>query len=200
MDTVNKTRLLEQAQELFTQKKYERALLTFARVLEVFPLSKEAKIGAILTEMAMNGEIGAQALFDYYTVLKATEDEKAEDVIEGLIETVESGENLLKKVLEEPVHEMLQYEKGVMYEDFKQIVEERSDFKRTFEDVMFSTKVIITKEDDFTDFLENLIDYKFYDMSYNYLESALNMYPNNPKIVSLLKKLDKCVKLENTNS
>ena len=70
MSTISKYKILSQAKESFSKAEYKNALEKFAEVLQNYPHSKEAYNGVILSEMAMSGEDGAEALFDYYEVLK----------------------------------------------------------------------------------------------------------------------------------
>ena len=53
---------------------------------------------------------------------------------------------------------------------------------------MFSTKVIISKKEDFIDFLDKLIEHGFIDISFKYLENAVSIFPNEIKFHNLLKK------------
>ena len=62
---------------------------------------------------------------------------------------------------------------------------------------MFSTRVIITKKEDFIDFLDNLIEFGFAEMALTYLENALSVYPSDKLLRKLLKKLAKSKKIEN---
>ena len=78
-----------------------------------------------------------------------------------------------------------------------QLLTEGDDFKTTFENIMFSTKVIITKKEDFLDFLDKLIEHNFVDMALNYLENALSIYPDDALLSKLLKKLAQGKKIEN---
>jgi hypothetical protein len=54
---------------------------------------------------------------------------------------------------------------------------------------MFSTKVIITKKEDFIEFLDILIENGYYDMAFNYLENALNIFPIDKQLRQLFEKL-----------
>jgi hypothetical protein len=54
---------------------------------------------------------------------------------------------------------------------------------------MFSTKVIIHNKEDFLDFLEQLVENGFKEMSMNYFESAVSMFPNDEKLRSLIQKV-----------
>jgi len=83
---VNKHKILARANEHFTNEKYERALQSYALVLNEYPNSKEAYNGAILAEMAMSGENGATALFDYYDVLRADNAEEADTIISEILD------------------------------------------------------------------------------------------------------------------
>ena len=82
-------------------------------------------------------------------------------------------------------------ENGIKYEDFMALIESRGSFKEAFEDIMFSTKVIISKKEDFVDFLAKLIENGFIEMSLNYLESAVTLFPNDEQLLLLIKKVQK---------
>ena len=82
-------------------------------------------------------------------------------------------------------------ENGIKYEDFLALIESRGSFKEAFEDIMFSTKVIISKKEDFVDFLAKLIDNGFIEMSLNYLENAITLFPNDEQLLFLIKKVQK---------
>jgi len=82
MANISKFKTLSQAKDSFSQADYKNALDKFAAVLQSYPNSKEAYNGVILSEMALSGEGGAEALFDYYEILKE-EDKEAADTIMG---------------------------------------------------------------------------------------------------------------------
>ena len=77
------------------------------------------------------------------------------------------------------------------------MVDSGESFKEIFENIMFSTRVIITKKEDFIDFLDNLIEHGFAEMALSYLENALSVYPSDKMLRKLLKKLSKGKKIEN---
>ncbi len=54
---------------------------------------------------------------------------------------------------------------------------------------MFSTKVLISKKEDFVDFLTKLIDNGFTEISMNYIESAISVFPNDKKLISLINRV-----------
>jgi len=197
MKTVNKFKTLALANNNFSKAEYEKALRNYALVLKDFPTSKEAYNGAILAEMAMSGEAGAEALFDYYDILREENSEQADAIISEILETMDGTLDQLTALITEPVKDQLKYEDGILYSDFTRLVEEEGDFKRIFENIMFSTRVIITEKEDFVDFLGRLMRNGFNDMALSYIESALSIYPNDKQLLNLLRHLAKGALVEN---
>ncbi len=194
---ISKYKTLTQANDSFSKSDYKNALEKFAMVLQNYPHSKEAYNGVILSEMALSGEAGAEALFDYYEVLKEEDKENADSIINELLQNMDGALDKLGEILAEPLSSTLEAENGILYQDFKKLVAEDGDFKEIFENIMFSTRVIITKKDDFIDFLDNLIENNFTEMALTYLESAISTYSNNQQFLKLFDKLSKGKKLEN---
>jgi len=197
MANISKYKTLTQAKDSFSQADYKNALEKFAFVLQNYPNSKEAYNGVILSEMAMSGESGAEALFDYYEILKEEDQEAADSIMGDILQNMDGTLDKLGEIFSEPLRDRLEYEDGILYQDFKEIVNSGEGFKDTFENIMFSTKVIITKKDDFVDFLDNLIEHGYQDMALTYLESAIGAYPTDEPLRKLLKKLLKGTIVEN---
>jgi len=191
MSNISKYKILTQAKESFTKANYKEALEKFAQVLQNYPNSKEAYNGVILSEMAMSGEGGAEALFDYYEILQEEDKEQADTIMEEILQSMDGSLEKLSQVFAEPMRERLDLEDGILYSDFKLLLDQGAPFRETFENIMFSTRVIITKKEDFIDFLEKLIDHDFAEMALTYLENALSIYPSDKLLHKLLKKLSK---------
>jgi tetratricopeptide (TPR) repeat protein len=188
---ISKYKTLSQANDKFSKSDYKGALEKFASVLQKYPHSKEAYNGVILSEMALSGESGAEALFDYYEILKEEDKENADAIINDILQNMDGALDKLGELLSEPLNSTLEAENGILYEDFKKLVDETKNFKETFENIMFSTRVIITRKEDFIDFLDKLIEHKFIEMALSYLESAINIYANDKEFNKLLNKLSK---------
>ncbi|KFN40623.1 MAG: hypothetical protein JU82_01790 [Sulfuricurvum sp. MLSB] len=197
MKTIHLSKTLKQANEHFLAGQYTEALRDYSLALKDHPDSKEAYNGAILSDMAMSGETGAEALFDYYTILRSEDAEQADVVISEILETMDGTLEQLSGLFDETIKQRLAYEDGIMYNEFKELVKDESDFNRIFENIMFSTRVIITEKEDFVDFLDNLIDHGYKEMALSYLESALGVYPNDRQLRNLLRRLAKGNKFEN---
>jgi tetratricopeptide (TPR) repeat protein len=191
MKTVNKYKTLALANEEFSNADYEKALRNYALVLKDYPETKAAYNGAILAEMAMSGEAGAVALFDYYDVLRQENADEADVIIAEILESMDGSIEELGELLAKPMREQLVYEDGILYEDFRTIVDREENFKEVFENIMFSTRVIITEKEDFVDFLDRLIENGFKEMALSYLESALSIYQNDKQLRTLLRRLNK---------
>ncbi len=197
MHTIHLSKTLRQANDHFLAGEYREALRDYSLALKDHPGSKEAYNGAILSDMAMSGEAGAEALFDYYTILKNEDAEQADVVISEILETMDGTLEQLSTLFGETIKQRLAYEDGIMYNEFKELVKDESDFNRIFENIMFSTRVIITEKEDFVDFLDNLIHHGYQEMALSYLESALGVYPNDRQLRNLLRRLAKGKPLEN---
>jgi len=142
--------------------------------------------------MAKEKESEAQALFEYYLLLVDDDNEDSEDIVEDIINLIDNSTESIYKLIESKELEFaINEENGIEYEDFMELIKQRGSFKKAFEDIMFSTKVMISKKEDFVDFLEKLIDNGFEDISMNYLESAISIFPTDSKLLSLVKKAGK---------
>lgn len=191
MSTISKYQILSQAKDSFSKAEYKTALEKFATVLQNYPNSTEAYNGVILSEMAMSGEGGAEALFDYYEILREDDKESADLIMSEILQNMDGSLEKLSEVFADPIRDRLEFEDGIFYSDFKNILEEGGEFRETFENIMFSTRVIITQKDDFIDFLERLIEHDFAEMALTYLENALSICPSDKLLRKLLKKLAK---------
>ncbi|MGE4396806.1 MAG: hypothetical protein AB7D34_05040 [Sulfurimonas sp.] len=194
---ISKHKILSQAKDSFSKSDYKNALEKFAAVLQNFPNSKEAYNGVILAEMALSGEGGAEALFDYYEILKEEDKEQADIIMSDILQNMDGSMEKLSEVFAQPIRDRIEFEDGILYKDFKALIDSGESFKETFENIMFSTRVIITQKEDFVDFLDSLIEHGFAEMALTYLENALSVYPSDALLRKLLKKLAKGKKVEN---
>jgi len=184
MVKINKNNLLKRAEAQFVNGEYRQSLQSYGLLLKDHPDLGEARVGVYLSDLGLESEDDAQALFDYYQVIK-TEQEDAVEVIDNLIHTLDNSKNSLQELLIDPLKEQADYEDGIRYEDFIQLVASRGDFKEAFEDIMFSTKVVITNRDEFIDFIKHLSTEGFQEMALNYLDAASNAFGDDQEILAL---------------
>ena len=189
MSNISKYKTLSKAKESFSSANFEDAMREFAQVLQNYPNSKEAYNGVILSEMALSGEGGAEALFDYYEVLKSEDKESADIIMDEILHNLDTTIEKIGEVLHQPFQDRLEQEDGLLYEDFEMLLHSGDDFKETFENIMFSTKIIITQKNDFLSFLDQLIENDFIEMAFSYLEYALTLYPGDVTLEKLFDKI-----------
>ncbi len=185
-DRMDKEKLLQAAFESFMKKDFHSALSYFEKMLRIDPSDKRAQLGVILCDLAKEDEEEASALFDFYVILKEEKEREPEERVIQMVQSLDNAQESLNDLLS---HENIFLQEGISYKDFKSIVDQRGGFKRAFEDIMYSTKVIITQKSDFFDFIENLIEHGFTDMVYSYLEDASKLYPADEKLQEFVEKL-----------
>ena len=177
------------AEDLFLQKRYKDSMLNYANILQENPSDKDARIGAILSDMAVEKEEEAQAIFDYYLILKKRTPSDAAEIVEDVIDSFDFNTDKITNTLMDALETRANEANGIAYKDFKALVKKDGDFKRVFENIMFSTRIIIIGKDEFIDFLNNLIEYEFNEMALNYLDGAVEIFANDPQIRKLFDKL-----------
>ncbi len=184
MNKVSQDLLLQRAESEFLKGDYINALRSYGFILKDYPLLDEAKIGVYLSDLGSESEEEAQALFDYYQIIK-TEKENAVDIIEGLIDSLDSSKHNIQELLFNPIQEQIEYGDGIRYSDFLALVKSRGSFKKTFEDIMFSTKVVITDKDEFIDFVTQLANEGFDEMVLGYLDATTNLFGDDQDVLAL---------------
>ncbi len=184
MNKVSQDLLLQRAEGEFLKGDYVNALRSYGLILKDYPLLDEARIGVYLSDLGAESEEEAQALFDYYQMIK-TEKENAVDIIDGLIDSLDSSKHNIQELLLNPIQEQIEYGDGIRYSDFLELVESRGSFKKTFEDIMFSTKVVITDKDEFIDFVTKLANEGFDEMALGYLDATTNLFGDDQDVLAL---------------
>ncbi len=184
MRKVNPDLLLERAEREFLEGDYQLALQTYGLLLKDYPTLEEAKVGVYLSDLGIESDEEAQALFDYYHIIKQ-ERENAADIIDGLIESLSTTKMQLSELLVDPVQEQVEYSDGIRYSDFLDLVKSRGNFKKAFEDIMFSTKVVITDKDQFIDFVTRLAKEGFDEMALNYLDATTSLFGDDQDVLAL---------------
>ncbi len=184
MNKVNQELLLQRAEAEFLNGDYTNALRSYGLILKDYPTLDEAKIGVYLSDLGIESQEEAQALFDYYQVIKDEQD-NAVDIIDGIIENLDTSKKQIQELLVDPIEEQVEYGDGIRYSDFLRLVESRGSFKKTFEDIMFSTKVVITNKDEFIDFVTQLSTEGFDEMALGYLDASSALFGNDQDILAL---------------
>ena len=187
---INESRLLNEANSFFTQRKFEKALFLYSQLSSEFPDNKEYQIYALFCDIASEDEEKAMSLYDYFVVVKDENLEVAIRYVEDVINAYDGDIDKMMEILKEVSSSTIDSLDAIRYEDFKKLIDSRGSFRIAFEDIMFSTKVAIENKDDFFDFVTKLIDNDFNTTAYTYLDGFNEYFSYDQEIEKLYKKLE----------
>ena len=187
---INESRLLNEANSFFTQRKFEKALFLYSQLSSEFPDNKEYQIYALFCDIASEDEEKAMSLYDYFVVVKDENLEVAIRYVEDVINAYDGDIDKMMEILKEVSSSTIESLDAIRYEDFKKLIVSRGSFRIAFEDIMFSTKVAIENKDDFFDFVTKLIDNDFNSTAYTYLDGFNEYFSYDQEIEKLYKKLE----------
>ena len=174
--------VLQKARQAFETGDFSAALWLYGEILADFPRLIEAKVGVMLSDLAMHKADEAGALFDFYDAVRAHVDEK------NALQAVEEAMSRLSESYDAP---MLSYESiaaegdGIRYGDLLALAKERGSFKEAFEDILFSTKIILTSKEEFVDLVRHLLDAGMQETALKYLDASGMLFGNDQEVLAL---------------
>ncbi len=187
---INETRLLNEANKYFLDKKFDKALFIYSQLSSNFPKNREYPIYALFCDIANEDEQKAMSLYDYFSLAKEEDLEEAIKYVEDVINAYDGDMDKMMEILKELSSSTIDSLDAIKYEDFKKLIESRGSFRVAFEDIMFSTKVAIETKEDFFDFVDKLIENDFNSTAYSYLDGFNEYFSYDSKIEELYKKLE----------
>ncbi|CAM3813724.1 hypothetical protein [Arcobacter cloacae] len=187
---INESRLLNEANSLFVQKKFDKALFLYSQLSSNFPQNKEYPIYALFCDIATEDVQKAMSLYDYFSIIKDENLDEAIRYVEDIINAYDGDIDKMMEILKDLSTSTVESLDAIRYEDFKKLIESRGSFRIAFEDIMFSTKVAIENKDDFFDFVTKLIDNDFNTTAYTYLDGFNEYFSYDKEIEKLYKKLE----------
>ncbi|PID47961.1 MAG: hypothetical protein CR967_02280 [Proteobacteria bacterium] len=176
----------------FLKHNFKNAMMYFSLALQDKPEDKELHVYLSLANLAKSKKEDALSLFEFYRAsLKSKSIKNSEDEMERIINSLDANINRLNFLFDQQeLESFLLEENGITYVDFLDLLEKKGSFKRAFEDIMFSTKVLISKKEDFIHFLNLLVDNGFNQMALSYLESAVGLFPGDSSLEELANKFE----------
>ncbi len=183
--------LLQNAEKYLLEKDYQNAMRFYSLALNKDSNNKEAYIGILISDLGLDFTDEAQVLYYYYQSNK--EKEAIVQTIEQLCNALYAKNSIYNSIFE-LIEKNLEYNDGIEYEDFLQLIKDKANFKEAFEDAIFSTKVIISKKWQFIDFIKKLTENGYYNVALNYLETHAPLYNNDQDILKLYALLPKNLK------
>ncbi|QKF81208.1 hypothetical protein [Halarcobacter ebronensis] len=187
---INENKLLNEANNYFLEKSYDKALFLYSQLSSFFPKNREYPIFALFCDIASEDEEKGLSLFDYFSVAKNENLDTAIAYVEDTVNAYDGDVDKMMHILEELTNSTVESLDAIRYEDFKTLIESRGSFRIAFEDIMFSTKVAIETKEDFFDFVTKLIDNDFNSTAYSYLDGFNEYFSYDSKIEELYKKLE----------
>jgi len=176
------------AEQAFLSRDFQKSFSMYSDMYTTNSSDRESKIGLLLSDFATEHEEEALALFDYYVVTKA-QNQDAESIVEDIIKNFDGNSDKIVSLFSE----IMSFDKntidGIMYDDFKLVVESKGDFKAAFEDLMFSTKVIFDQREDLIEFVDTLVDNGYEDMALSYLEDTAFTLSYDNRVQKIVEKL-----------
>ncbi|MGP1450718.1 MAG: hypothetical protein ACTTJS_06310 [Wolinella sp.] len=176
------------AEQDYLEGRYDESTHSYSRVLLERSEDLESRVGLLLADMALDHEEESRALYDYYQLLKRQHEDKAHKMMLELVESVDGNLSEVTAMVNAFNGVAADVIKGVLYSDFKKFVENRGNFKLAFEDLMFSSKIIIKSKDEFLEFIDSLIENGFQETALNYLETAGSGLIHEPRFQRLYQK------------
>lgn len=187
---VNEKKLLNDANNYFLDKEFDKAMFIYAQLSSIFKYNKEYPIYALFCDIANDDENKALSLFDYFTVAKDKDIDEAIAYVHNVIDAYDGDIDKMMDMLKDLTTSTVDSLDAIKYDDFKTLIESRGSFRVAFEDIMFSTKVAIDSKDDFFDFVTKLIENDFNTTAYSYLEGFNEYFAYDSKIEELYKMLE----------
>lgn len=180
----------KKAFEYFANKHYKLAYGIFAENLSEDANHLESKIGLLLSDMAMDFESQANGLYEFYQALKKQNISK-QKAQRQMLDTIAKFDNstdgifaMIKGINNVKADEI----DGILYEDFKKIVQGGKEFSKTFEDVMFNTRLIFLNKYEFYDFLNYLVENGYRETFIDYLDGFYKNLAHDKHIEIILHK------------
>jgi tetratricopeptide (TPR) repeat protein len=182
--------MLEEAHQLFLEKRYDEAIFLYSQIVSLDPANVEYQLYPIFCDVASEDDERGQALFEYFSVQKELDLQAAIDYVKDTIEAFDGDNELMMKILHDLSVQTIESLDAIEYSDFLNLVANRGSFREAYEDIMFSTKVAIKSKEDLVDFINQLIDNNFNTTAYNYLDGFQKVFSYDEDINELYEKLE----------
>ncbi len=182
--------LLKQGHSYFSVKEYDKALFLYSQALSMDTKNEEYKMYCLLCDIGFESSAKAQNLFDYFSVAKSEDIEKAIKYVQDVIHAYDGDNEKMLGLLQNISQTSVESLNAIEYKDFMELVKTRGSFKEAYQDIMFSTKVAITTKEELIDFINNLIDNNFNKTAYSYLDGFNEFFSYDEELVKLYEKLE----------
>ena len=183
--------LLKDAHSYFNAEQYDKALFLYSQILSQEPKNIEYQLYCIFCDLGYESEEKAQTLFDYFIIAKGEDFDNAVKYVQDVINAYDGDNAKMMSLLQDISTTNVESLNAIEYNDFMELVQNRGSFKEAYQDIMFSTKVAITKKDDLLDFINKLIENNFDKTAYSYLDGFNEFFSYDDDLTELYERLGK---------
>lgn len=178
------------ALDYFEKKDYIFALNMYSNAIKDDKENEEAKVGIMLCDMAINDdENNARNLLDYYFIVKNADSGNAYDIIFDIVnDNIEKSETM-NNVISLAIQEKYESMNGILFNDFLSIFEQSGKEKIIFENILLSSKIIISDKEDLVSFVSLAVEYGFKNISDNYLDNLIITFEYNKGVIEIMENL-----------
>lgn len=174
----------------FSKYKFKNAKIFFSLAYEQNP-SDDLLFLIELADLALIDRGEVMAIFEFYQITSRRDKIDFADILKTLHQRLLDKEDEIPSELENEI------KNSISYKEFKEMVQKRGDFKQVLEGIMFSSSITIESKDEMLNFLENLVENDFIDMSLRYIEDFSWVFTDDLKFNKLIEKIKNN---ENSNS
>lgn len=180
---------------LLSQEKIEDAFKLLSLEYSKNPKNLEAQIGVLLCDIASFDLQKALGLLEFYYILISEQDsQSAQKRILNLINALDEENNQENEEISLSWTDSTESLSCISYEDFKNFIFTKSNFKEAFEDFSLSTKIVFSHKEELYDFLNLLIDEGYANLSLQYAENIRENMGFDLKINQILQEALKHLK------
>ena len=181
----------QMAFKYFEKREYVLAMNMYSSAIKEDDENEEAKLGIMLCDMAMNNDReNAHNLFDYYFIVKHNDKENAFKILCDLVDSNVQNAHHLDKIINSAIAEKYDSINGILFKDFLHIFENSEDKKKTLENVLFSSKIIISNQKELISFISLATKIGFTDITNNYLNNLTITFDYNKKVIEVIEELE----------
>lgn len=163
----------------FKDRNFDLAKTYFSLTNET---SEEIMFLVGLCETAKYNLEESDMLFDYY-LFSISENKLNFSELNEILQDIEEQTF-------DDIYEETWMENSIAYEEFKNIILDKVNFKDGLTGVMTSTKLVLRNSDNFLDFIENLLDNGLVDAGIKYFETFLEIHGSSSlKTKNIIEKI-----------
>ena len=175
----------------FSRYKFKDAKLFFSLAYEQ-EKSDELIFLIELANLALVDKSQVMPVFEFYQIKAKKNMDEFFNILNSLYKSIyEKDEDETSQNLKDEIAN------SISYKDFKEAISQTGDFRQVLEGVMFSSSITIESKDEMLNFLENLVENDFIDMSLKYIEDFSWVFSDDVKFNKLIEKIKNN---ENSNS